>query len=167
MTRDCLILTDVRCLPSGRRIARMYNGTRFINIYARSDAERKQEKEWFYNVDVPYLKPATETDIIFAGYFNCVLSQTDATGHRNNSRALENLATGLGLSDVVEMTSSRPMFTHYSPTGASSLDRIYISRKLRRKKLCVDTLVTAFTDHVAIVMRMESSDPISVRGRGI
>ena len=96
----------------------MYNGTRLINIYTPSDAERKEEREWYYNVYVPYLHPATETDITFAGNFNCVLSHTDATGHRKNSRALENLVTVLCLSDVGEMTSSRPMFTHYTPTGA-------------------------------------------------
>ena len=100
VARDGLVLTDVRYLPSGRGITAMYNGTRLINIYAPSDAERKQEREWFYNVYVPYLQPVTETDIIFAGVFNCVLSQNDATGHRNNSRAFENLVTGLGLSDV-------------------------------------------------------------------
>ena len=92
VARDGLILTDVRCLPSGRGIARMYNGTRLINIYSRSDADRKEEREWFYNVDVPYLKPATETYIIFAGDFNCVLSHTDVTGHRKYSRALENFS---------------------------------------------------------------------------
>jgi len=57
------------------------------------------------------------------------------------------------------------MFTHYTPTGASCLDRIYISPTLRRKKLWVDTLVAAFTDHLAIVLRIESSDPILIRGR--
>jgi len=108
-----------------------------------------------------------ESDIIFAGDFNCVLSHTDATGHRNNSRALENLVTGFVLSDVAEMTSARRMFTHYTPTGALRLERIYISPTLRWKKLWVDTLVAAFTDHLAIVLRIESSDPILICGRGL
>jgi len=86
LARDGLILTDV---TSGRGIAAMYNGIRLINVYAPSGAESKQEREWFYNADVPYLLPATERDIILAGDFNCVLSHTDATGHRNNSRALK------------------------------------------------------------------------------
>ena len=132
LARDGLILTDVSCLPSGRGIVAMYNGTRLINIYAPLHAERKQEREWFYNVDVPYLHPATEADIIISGVFNCVLSHTDATDHGNNSRALENLVTGLGLSDVGEMASSRPMFIHYTSTRSSSLHRTYISPTLRR-----------------------------------
>ena len=44
LSRDGLILTDVRCPPSGRGIAAMYNGTRLINIYALSGVERKQER---------------------------------------------------------------------------------------------------------------------------
>ena len=73
--------------------------------------------------------------------------------------------TGLGLSDVGEMTSLRPIFTHYPPTRSSRLQRTNISPTLRRKKLRVDTLVASFTDHLAIVIRMESSDPISVRAK--
>jgi len=145
----------------------MYNGTCLVNIYAPSGAERKQEREWFYSVDVPYLLPATQTDVILAADFNCVLSHSDATGQWNYSRALDNLVTGLGLYDVGGTTSTRPMFTNYTPTGASHLDRIYISLTLQRKKRRVETIVAAFTDHLSIVMRMESSDPIPVRGRGL
>ena len=76
-----------------------------------------------------------ESGIIIAGDFNCVVSHTDATAHRNNSRALENLVIGIVPPDVGEMTSARPMFTHYTPTGVSRLDRIYISPTLQRKKL--------------------------------
>jgi len=123
--------------------------------------------EWFYNVDVPYLLPATQTDVILAGNFNCVLSHSDATGQRNYSRALDNLVTGLGFYVVGGTTSTRPMFTHYTPTGTSRLDLIYSSPTLQRKKQRVETIVVAFTDHLAIVMRSESSDPIPVRGRGL
>jgi len=75
--------------------------------------------------------------------------------------------TGLGLFDVGGTTSTRPIFTHYTPAGASRLDRIYISPNLQRKKQRVETIVAAFTDHLAIVMRMETSDPIPVRERGL
>ena len=67
LARDALILTDVRFLPSGKGKAAMYNGTRLLIIYARLGAKRKQEREWFYNVEVPYLLPTTESDIIIAG----------------------------------------------------------------------------------------------------
>ena len=45
LTKGGLILTDVRCLPSGRGMAAMYNKTCLVNIYAPSGAERKQEGE--------------------------------------------------------------------------------------------------------------------------
>jgi len=130
LTKDGLILTEVRCLPSGRGVAAMYNRTCLVNIYAPSRAERKQEREGFYNVDVPYLLTVTQTDVILAGDFNCVLSHSDATEQRNYNRALDNLVIGLGLYNIGGTTSTRPMFTRYTPTGASGLDRIYISPKL-------------------------------------
>jgi len=97
-------------------MAAMYNGTFLVNIYAPSGAERKQEREGFYSVDIPYLLPATKTDVILAGDFNCTLSHSDATGQRNCIRALDSLVTGLGLYDVGGTTSTRPMFTYYTPT---------------------------------------------------
>ena len=146
---------------------RKYNGTCLVNIYAPSGAKRKQEREWFYNVDVPYSLPGTQTDVILAGDFNCVLSHSEATGQRNYSRALDNLVTVLGLYGVGGTTSTRPIFTHYTPTGAPRPDHIYSSPALHRKKQRVETIVAACTDDLAIVMRMESSDPIPVRGRGL
>ena len=96
-----------------------------------------------------------------------MLSHTDATDQRNYGRALENIVTGLSVYDVGAVTSARPMFTHYTPTGVSRLDRTYISPTLQRKKQGVEILVAAFTDHLAIMMRMDSSDPIPIRGRGL
>jgi hypothetical protein len=86
----------------------MYKGTCLVNKYGPSGAKRKHEREGFYNVDVPYLLPATQTDVILAGHFNCVLSHSDATGQRKYSRVLDILVTGLGLYDVGGTTSTRP-----------------------------------------------------------
>jgi hypothetical protein len=52
----------------------------------------------------------------------------------------------------------------YTPTGASRLDRIYISPKMQKKKRRVEPIVAAFTDNLAIVMHMESRDPVLTRG---
>jgi hypothetical protein len=136
-----------------------------INIYAPSGSERKQERESFYNTDLPYLLPGYHTDIILAGDFNCVLSHLDATGRRNYSRALDKLVTGLRLHDIGEENSERPSFTHYTPRGASRLDRICISNMLQRRQ-GVSTVVAAFIDHLAIVLRMASSNQIPTGGRG-
>jgi exonuclease III len=57
LVKDGILLTDIKCLPSGRGITAKYNGISVINIYAPSGAEKKQDREAFYNNDVPYLLP--------------------------------------------------------------------------------------------------------------
>jgi endonuclease/exonuclease/phosphatase family metal-dependent hydrolase len=114
----------------------------------------------------PYLLPEHNTDIILAGDFNGVLSSSDVTGQRNYSRALEKFVTGLKLHDIGEQNPARTSFTHYTPRGASCLDRIYISNKPKQRKQGTLTAVAAFTDRMAFVLRMASSDPIPMRGRG-
>ena len=138
----------------------------FTHISPSGD-EGKQEIECFYNVYVPYISLATQIDLILAGDFNCVLLHSDATGKRIYSRALDNLVTGLVLYDVGGMKSTRLTFTHFTPTGASRLDRIYISPTLQRKKERAETVVAAFTEHHAVVMRMETSDPMPAWGKGL
>jgi exonuclease III len=120
-------LTDIKCLPSGRGITIKYKGISVINIYAPSGAEKKQNRDVFYNNDVPYLLPGHNTDTILAGDFNCVLSSDDATEQRNYSCALEKLVSGLKLHDIGTQTSAGTAVTHYTPRGASRIDRIYIS----------------------------------------
>jgi hypothetical protein len=164
LAKDGIVLTGIRCPPSGRGITARYNGICLVNIYAPSGSEGKEERI-FYNTDLPYLLPGYHTDIL-AGYFNCVLSHSDATGQRNYSRDLDKVVTGLGLYDIGERTSARPSITHYTPRSGFRLDRNYISHTLQRKKRGVATMVEAFTDHLALVLRMASGDPIPTRGRG-
>jgi hypothetical protein len=82
----------------------------------------------------------------------CVLSHSDTKGRRNYSKALDKLVTGLGLSDVGESTTTAPSYTHYTTTGESRLDRIYISPTLQRTKRRVETIVAAFKDHLAFIL---------------
>jgi endonuclease/exonuclease/phosphatase family metal-dependent hydrolase len=110
--------------------------------------------------------PTTQTDLILARDFNCVLSQADTTGHKNYSRALETSVNGLGLTDACDANAKQRIYTHYTPTGASLLDRIYISRNLQPKKKGVETIVAAFTDHLAVVIRMAIENSIPTHGRG-
>jgi exonuclease III len=78
IVKDGIILKEIRCLPLGRGIKAKYNGICLINTYATSGAEKKQDREFFYNNEVPYLLPGHNTYIILAGDFNCVLSSSDA-----------------------------------------------------------------------------------------
>jgi exonuclease III len=166
LAKDGIMLTDIRCLPSGRGITAKYNGIRLINLYATSGSEKQLERESFYNTEVPYLPPGHNTEIILAGDFICVLSPSDATGQKNYSRALDKLMTGLKLQDTGEQNPASTTYTHYIPRGAFRINRIYISNNLKQRNHGISTVVAAFTDHLAIRIRMASSDPIPTRGRG-
>ena len=122
LAKEDLSHTNLKILPPGRGIAATFNGTCLVNIYAQSGTAKKRERERFYNNDLPYMLASTQTDLILAGEFNCVLSQTDSTGQRKYSSARANLVNGLGLTDVYETNAKRSIYTHYTSTGASRLD---------------------------------------------
>jgi exonuclease III len=100
LTRDHLSLTNIVRLPTGRGIAADLKGVWLVNIYAPSGAEKRQEREDFFNFDLPYLLQATPTTVILGGDFNCVLAKADVTGHFKFSRALNRLVKGYDLVDV-------------------------------------------------------------------
>jgi hypothetical protein len=104
--------------------------------------------------------------MIIAGDFNCVLSSADTTGRGNYSTALDILTKGLGLKDVWESPQTRPTYTHYTSMGASRLDRIYVTENLRKNKKGVETVAAAFTDHLAVVLRITLDTRNICRGRG-
>ena len=57
-------------------------------------------------------------------------------------------------------------YTHYSPMGATRINRIYI-KELSTKKVGVATVATAFTDHLTMILRLSVEVPITRRGRGL
>jgi endonuclease/exonuclease/phosphatase family metal-dependent hydrolase len=111
----------------------MIHGTYIVNIYAPSGAENKRDRETFYTSEVPWLLPTMESALIVVGDFNCVLEKADSTGQGNWSRALEQLVHGYHLTDVWDSRTANRGYTYYT-TGASRLDRIYVSRTLRAQK---------------------------------
>jgi len=131
LTKVVLDLYGIKRLPTGRGISAYYNNTCILNIYAPPGAENRAEREMFYNTAIIDLMPHTPTEMIMAGDFNSVASTLDCTGHRNNSRALQRLLSGLGLVDVWEATDNRQLFTHYTPTGIARLHRLYVTWHLR------------------------------------
>jgi exonuclease III len=125
--------TNIQKLPFGRGIGANYNGTRLINIYAPSGAEKKQQREHFLNQELTYLLNNNYTDLIIAGDFNCILKNTDATGQNSYSKALAQIVRGLDLTDAWRTNTGRTTYTHYAQTGASRIDRIYISNNIQNK----------------------------------
>jgi exonuclease III len=166
MMKTGLQATYLRRLPSGRGIAGKINGIHMVNIYAPSGAEYRQERERFFNNELPWLLPTTECDLILAGDFNCIIRKDESTGERNISRALDQLVRGYHLHDAWDQNAENQGYTYYTATGATRLDRIYASRSVIANKKGVETIAAAFTDHMAVALHISNDRPIKTHGRG-
>jgi exonuclease III len=78
LVRDGVILTNVTQLPKGRDVATEYQGIWLVNIYKPSGATSTNERENFFNSDFTYLLPASPSERILAGDFNCDLEKQTA-----------------------------------------------------------------------------------------
>ena len=137
-----------------------------INVYAPSGAAKKAERENFFHKEILPLLPNTRTEILLAGDFHCTMNKADTTGHVNPRKALEILIKGLNLQDTGIIRTTRQGFTHYTPQGAARIDRIYVSPQLRGQQQGIETIPAAFTDHMAVILRIATEDPILLKGRG-
>jgi exonuclease III len=154
LLKEGLCLQNVKRLPSGRGIAGLFKDTWIMNIYAPSGAEKRQEREAFFTHDLAHLLPASSSDLLLAGDFNCVTSPSDCTGTPNLSKALSSIITGLALHDVYDTRHPQPPYTHYTNNDATRIDRIYLTDPLRKCKQGAETIVAPFSDHFAVVVRL-------------
>jgi exonuclease III len=166
LVKEGITLTDIQRIPSGRGIVATLNGIRLVRICAPSGSEKKREREAFYNGDVTSLIPPSSTEIILAGDFNCLLSTTDSTGLRNYSKALARLVKRLDLRDALDATPEWRVFTHYTNTSTSRIDRIYVTTNLTRTRQGAEAVAAAFTDHMTIIIRLSLDTPCAIRGKG-
>jgi len=95
-----LPLHRVERIPSGRGLVTYYGNMCTLNIYAPSGTSNRAEKEAFFSTEIMKLIPHFPTELIMAGDFDCVLSNSDCTRRRTSSRALERLIQGLRLFHV-------------------------------------------------------------------
>jgi len=165
LAKDGLALTNIQRLPSGRGMSASFCGILVVNIYAPSGAEKKQEREAFHNTKVVRLIPSSSMAMIIAGDFNCIITNDECTGQRNCSRALARLTQGLDLIDVREATPTRTAYTHYTATGASKVDRIYVTNDLRRRQQGAETVAAAFADHFEVILLLTLDVPCFPRGK--
>ena len=166
LTSTGLVIDEVQRLPTGRGIAISIHNVWYVCVYAPSGAERRTDREAFFNTELPLILPVTPKALLLAGDFNCIINKQDSTGNVPRSVALETLVHGMELHDVWESTNPRLGYTHYAPLSASRLDRIYVSPQLYRQKQGVETVAAAFTDHMAVVVRLGSETLFQKRGRG-
>jgi endonuclease/exonuclease/phosphatase family metal-dependent hydrolase len=97
--------------------------------------------------------------MIIGGDFNSVPYQTDRTGYFNYSKVLDGIVRRFEPQHMCLADPLRSIFTHYSPIGASRIDRIYTTKELSDKKIGVETVASAFTDHKSVVMRLYVDAP--------
>jgi exonuclease III len=166
VTREHYTLNNIIRLPSIRGMDAEFQGLWLVNVYAPSGTGRKQAREVFFNMDLPQLLLETPSIMLIGGDFNCVLAKTDCTGNFNYSRALHALIRGLDLIDMWETAPERRIFTHYNRQGATRLDRIYATSNLRGKKCRIETVLEAFTDHLAVILRITLDTNTIRRGTG-
>jgi endonuclease/exonuclease/phosphatase family metal-dependent hydrolase len=154
-----LIATNIYRLLSGRAMAVNWGNLLCQHIRPRSGTSKRLERETFFNNDLPYLLNMASGDILLGGDFNCVL---DAGGHhwaRILSHSLSTLIHGYSLRDAWQTRPDNTAHTHYTTYGATRLDRLYLTEGLLRRKTGVATVAAAFTDHLAVVLRLSMSAP--------
>jgi endonuclease/exonuclease/phosphatase family metal-dependent hydrolase len=103
--------------------------------------------------------------MLLAGDFNSIINKLDSKGNVSLSKALERLVNGLGLHNIREVTKTTHGYTHYAPLSATRLDRIFATERLYSRKRGVKTVVTTFTDHFAVVLRLATDVLFQERGR--
>jgi len=94
------------------------------------------------------------------------MSQADSNGNMNYSKDLEKLVRGFELTDVWVTISPSDKYTHYTPHGATRLDRMYVFPKLRSSKTGVVTVLATFTNHLAVCLHITLDAPRVQRRRG-
>jgi exonuclease III len=166
IARKYLHITQIDRIPSGRAIAAEFHGTRLINVYAPSGTSKRTQRECFFLTELPALLSADSQSILLGGDLNCTLHPADSTGSPVPSRALEETIHGLALTDTWEQDPQRPVYTHYAPTGATRIDRVYLSKADINRKTGIEIIPTAFTDHHAVVLRLTIPVHVVWRARG-
>jgi hypothetical protein len=111
VSKTGLHLQNRKHIPSGRGIATIFQGICIINIYAPSSAEKRVDRECFFNSDDTPLLPTDPAEVIIAVDFNSVISPAACTGKPTTSRALVTLIKRMGLRDVWETYPHIPAHT--------------------------------------------------------
>jgi hypothetical protein len=156
ITREGFELCDVTTVPSGRIITAGYANLKQVNVYATSVTAKRTERKAFVNNDLPGVLGHSNQELLVRD-FNCALTEIDATGCNNHSRALATLIQGFALRDVWQADGRRKVYTHYTSRGASHLDRFYVTNGLWDKKQHFETLPATFTDHLAVVLHLSAT----------
>ncbi|KAI9550800.1 hypothetical protein GHT06_007251 [Daphnia sinensis] len=144
--------------PDGRLISIDVKCFTFINIYAPSGKQAKNERNNFLRQTVPAYSVTTRLPFVLMGDFNCVDNIQDRANIQSLpvpssvvSYALKEMVTGLDLVDIWEkLNNSDPGHTFHYHDGSSRLDRIYASRSFADKFLNICLQSLSISDHQSV-----------------
>jgi exonuclease III len=158
---------NITKLTTGRGMAVGCMRMTFINIYAPSGTAKQAERESFFNNGLVYVLRNAPDSLLLGCDFNCGLESSYATGQCTHSRALATLVHGYVLRDEWTQPTAGRVYTHYSTTRATRIDRFYAIPNLYEKNVAAETVVTAFTDHHAVTLTLRADVNYSWREKGL
>lgn len=107
-------------ITSGRGLVAYCGHIYIINIYPPNRSSNRAETEAFFNTEITEHLSRVATEMIMADDFECVLSNSDCTGHRPNSWALKWVVQFPRLCDIWDRHSKPKAKKHFTPTCCSS-----------------------------------------------
>jgi len=125
----------------------------------------RQEREDFYNVELTYLLGSIPPTMIIGG---SQLFRVTGRLHGEHEPQQSPRQIGTWLRPyrcVGNDPPPRAIYTHYTPHGVARLDRMYLSPNVRSQKSGAETVMAAFTDNLAVRLRITLDGPM-LQGRG-
>jgi hypothetical protein len=86
------------------------------------------------------------------------------TGENAPNKALDTLLRNADLTDSWTNDKDRPIYRHYKSHGASREDRVYMSVPPTRHKQGTEILAVAFTNDLAVALRIHLDAPFIPEG---
>jgi hypothetical protein len=99
------------------------------------------------------------------GDFNCAHSPLDFTNDFRPCKTLEVLIQNYRMKESWTNTPTGRLYTHYTPTCALIIDRVFISSDTIPYKIDTKIVATFFCDHFAVIMRAKMNVPQTIQSR--
>ncbi|KAJ4437547.1 hypothetical protein ANN_17692 [Periplaneta americana] len=153
---------------SGRITSLLLNtGVLIVNLYLPSGSNNRVLREQMIAQDLPFYLRHKYNILILGGDFNNVLNARDQKGEYHPSPNLQRLCNELQLLDAWEVVhGNNVQFTFHRGQAASRLDRIYVNKQLKHNILNAQVQPAVFSDHHALLVKMEVDNTIPPHGRG-
>ncbi|KAJ4434226.1 hypothetical protein ANN_22774 [Periplaneta americana] len=153
---------------SGRITSLLLNtGVLIVNLYLPSGSNNRVLREQMIAQDLPFYLRHKYNILILGGDFNNVLNARDQKGEYHPSPNLQRLCNELQLLDTWEVVhGNNVQFTFHRGQAASRLDRIYVNKQLKDNIINAQVQPAVFSDHHALLVKMEVDNTIPPHGRG-